>query len=63
LGGANGQLGYLAPVIVAGRDRGLAFQAVEAEGRGYPPNQIELFCEPTCAGGSASTTATRLRSR
>jgi CTP-dependent riboflavin kinase len=41
-----GQAGYfLAPVLVAARYRGLAFQAVEPEGRGYPPDQIELFCE------------------
>jgi CTP-dependent riboflavin kinase len=47
----TGQLGYfLAPVIVAGRYRGLAFQAVEAEGRGYPPNQIELFCQAHLRG-------------
>ena len=42
----TGQSGYfLAPVTVAGRYRGLAFQAVELEERGYPPDQIELFCE------------------
>ena len=42
----TGQSGYfLAPVIVTGRYRGLAFQAVESGERGYPPNQIELFCE------------------
>jgi CTP-dependent riboflavin kinase len=42
----TGQAGYfLAPVLVAARYRGLAFQAVEPEGRGYPPDQIELFCE------------------
>jgi CTP-dependent riboflavin kinase len=40
------QSGYfLAPVTVAGRYRGLAFQAVEPGGRGYPSDQIELFCE------------------
>jgi len=40
----TGQSGYfLAPVAVAGRYRGLAFQAVEPGG--YPPDQIELFCE------------------
>jgi CTP-dependent riboflavin kinase len=42
----TGQSGYfLAPVTVAGRYRGLAFQAVEPGERGYPPDQIELFCE------------------
>ena len=42
----TGQTGYfLAPVTVAGRYRGLAFQAVEPGERGYPPDQIELFCE------------------
>ena len=42
----TGQSGYfLAPVTVAGRYRGLAFQAVERGGHGYPPNQFELFCE------------------
>jgi CTP-dependent riboflavin kinase len=42
----TGQSGYfLAPVAVAGRYRGLAFQAVEAGDSGYPGDQIELFCE------------------
>lgn len=42
----TGQAGYfLAPVLVADRYRGLAFQAVERGGPGYPPDQIELFCE------------------
>lgn len=42
----TGQAGYfLAPVLVADRYRGLAFQAVEPRGLGYPPDQIELFCE------------------
>lgn len=42
----TGQAGYfLVPVAVAGRFRGLAFQAVEPGERGYPPDQIELFCE------------------
>ena len=42
----TGQAGYfLAPVRIAERYRGLAFQAVEREGPGYPPDQIELFCE------------------
>ena len=42
----TGQAGYfLASVTVAARYRGLAFQAVEPGGRGYPPDQIELFCE------------------
>src|SRR4029453_89002 len=42
----TGQAGYfLASVTVAGRYRGLAFQAVEPGGRGYPPDQIDVFCE------------------
>ena len=42
----TGQSGYfLAAVTVAKRYRGLAFQAVEPGERGYPPDQIELFCE------------------
>jgi CTP-dependent riboflavin kinase len=42
----TGQSGYfLAPVAVAGRYRGLAFQAVEQGEHGYPRDQIELFCE------------------
>jgi len=42
----TGQTGYfLAPVTVAGRFRGLAFQAVEPGVAGYPRDQIELFCE------------------
>jgi CTP-dependent riboflavin kinase len=42
----TGQSGYfLAAVTVAGRYRALAFQAIEPGGRGYPPDQIELFCE------------------
>jgi CTP-dependent riboflavin kinase len=41
----TGQAGYyLAPVTVASRFRGLAFQAVELEASGYPPDQIEVFC-------------------
>src|SRR5262245_60262854 len=42
----TGQSGYfLASVAIAGRYRGLAFQAVERGARGYPADQIELFCE------------------
>ena len=42
----TGQSGYfLARATVAGRYRGLAFQAVEPGERGYPPDLIELFCE------------------
>jgi CTP-dependent riboflavin kinase len=48
----TGQAGYfLAPVMVAGRYRGLAFQAVESGEHGYPPDQIELFCEVHLRGG------------
>jgi CTP-dependent riboflavin kinase len=39
----TGQSGYfLAPVLVAGRYRGAAFQADEP---GYPAGQVELLCE------------------
>lgn len=42
----TGQSGYfLAPVAIAVRYRGFAFQAVEPGERGYPPDQIELFSE------------------
>src|SRR5262245_8240301 len=42
----TGQAGYfLAPVTIAGRYRGLAFQAVEPGESGYLTDQIELFCE------------------
>ena len=41
----TGQSGYfLAPVMIS-EHRGLAFQAVEREAPGYPPDQIELFSE------------------
>jgi CTP-dependent riboflavin kinase len=47
----TGQAGYfLARVTVAGRYRGLAFQAVEPGAHGYPPDQIELFCEAHLRG-------------
>lgn len=39
----SGQAGYfLAPVMIANRYRGLAFQAEEP---GYPPDQVEIFSE------------------
>ena len=42
----TGQAGYhLADVTIAGRFRGLAFQADEPAGPGYPPDQIELFSD------------------
>src|SRR4029453_15818970 len=42
----TGQAGYfLAPVTIAGRYRGFAFQADEPGEPGYPPDQIELFSE------------------
>jgi CTP-dependent riboflavin kinase len=42
----TGQSGYfMAPVTVAGRYRGLAFQAIEPGRLGYPPDLVELFCE------------------
>jgi CTP-dependent riboflavin kinase len=42
----SGQAGYfLAPVLIAGRYRGLAFQADERTSPGYPTDQIELFSE------------------
>src|SRR5580765_372983 len=47
----TGQTGYfVAPVTVARRYRGLAFQAVGPGDRGYPPDQIELFCETHLRG-------------
>jgi CTP-dependent riboflavin kinase len=40
---ATGQAGYrLVPVTVAGRHRGVAFQADEP---GYPPDLLEILCE------------------
>ena len=40
---ATGQSGYhLAPVLVAGRYRGIAFQADEP---GYPEDLVEIMCE------------------
>jgi CTP-dependent riboflavin kinase len=42
----TGQSGYyLADVLIAGRYRGVAFQADEPGGPGYPPDQVELFSE------------------
>jgi CTP-dependent riboflavin kinase len=42
----TGQAGYfLAPVLIAGRYRGLAFQADEPGSPGYPPDQLELISE------------------
>jgi CTP-dependent riboflavin kinase len=42
----TGQAGYhLADVVIAGRFRGLAFQADEPIGPGYPADQIELFSD------------------
>ena len=42
-GAATGQVGYhLAPVLVEGRYRGIAFQADEP---GYPEDLIEIMCE------------------
>ena len=42
----SGQSGYfLADVVVEGAHRALAFQAVEPEGPGYPPDQVELLSE------------------
>jgi CTP-dependent riboflavin kinase len=42
----SGHSGYfLAAVVVEGMHRALAFQAVEPEGSGYPPDQIELLSE------------------
>ncbi len=40
------QTGYhYLPVLVAGRYRGVAFQADEPDEPGYPPDQVELICE------------------
>ena len=42
----TGQAGYfLARVVIANRYRGVAFQADEPTGLGYPADQLELFCE------------------
>ena len=42
----TGQAGYfVASVTIAEHFRGLAFQADEPNGPGYPPDQIELFAE------------------
>ena len=42
----TGQAGcFLAPVVIAGRYRGLAFQADEPGQPGYPSDQIELLSE------------------
>jgi CTP-dependent riboflavin kinase len=42
----TGQAGYfVVEVVIADRFRGLAFQAVEPDGPGYPSDQIELFSE------------------
>jgi CTP-dependent riboflavin kinase len=42
----TGQAGcHLAPVLIAGSYRGLAFQADEPGEPGYPPDQIELLSE------------------
>ena len=42
----TGQAGYFhVPVVIAGRYRGLAFQADEPGEPGYPRDQIELFSE------------------
>jgi CTP-dependent riboflavin kinase len=42
----SGQSGYfLADVVLEGAHRALAFQAVEPEGPGYPPDQVELLSE------------------
>ena len=43
---ATGQAGYhLARVMIAERYRGLAFQADEPSGSGYPDDLVELFSE------------------
>jgi CTP-dependent riboflavin kinase len=42
----SGQAGYFkAPVVIAGRYRGLALQADEPDEPGYPPDQIEVLSE------------------
>jgi CTP-dependent riboflavin kinase len=43
---ATGHTGYhLVPVLVEGCYRGVAFQADEPGGPGYPADQVELICE------------------
>ena len=47
----SGQSGYfLAPVLIAGRYRGLAFQAEEPGGPGYPADHVELLGETHLRG-------------
>jgi len=42
----TGQTGYhLVDVLVAGRYRAVAFQADEPDGRGYPPDQLEVLSD------------------
>ena len=56
----TGQSGYfLAPVTVAGRYRGLAFQAVEPESADTRPTRSSSSARRTYARSSASATATR----
>jgi CTP-dependent riboflavin kinase len=62
----SGQVGYfLAPVVIAGRYRGLAFQADERGDPGYPSDQVELFSEVHLRGvlglTDGDTVAVRVR--
>ena len=62
----SGQAGYfLAPVVIAGRHRGLAFQADEPGDPGYPSDQVELFSEVHLRGAlgltDGDTIAVRVR--
>jgi CTP-dependent riboflavin kinase len=53
----TGQAGYFfARVLVAGRYRGLVFQADEP---GYPSDLVELVCEVVCGTRSVSAMETR----
>ena len=62
----SGQAGYfLAPVVIAERYRGLAFQADERGDPGYPSDQVELFSEVHLRGAlgltDGDTVAVRVR--
>jgi CTP-dependent riboflavin kinase len=64
--GRSGQAGYfLAPVVIAERYRGLAFQADEPGNPGYPCDQVELFSEVHLRGAlgliDGDTIAVRVR--
>ena len=62
----SGQAGYfVAPVVIAWRYRGVAFQADEPGDPGYPSDQVELFSEVHLRGAlgltDGDTVAVRVR--